>query len=1496
MSSRISAQDEKWKSLSKEKQHLVELILQQEGALKGSIRRYPRKEGPDGRILIPMSLAQERLWFIDKLEESGAAYNVGVRVRLRGALDLRALHQGLEDLIGRHEALHTRFFEVEGVALQEIVPPSRFTLAEIDLTANANPHLEELVHAHASQHARAPFDLCRGPLIRGLLIRLGPQEHLLVITLHHIVVDDWSVRVILGDLATLYNQNKKGSERGMQALAIQYGDFSQWQRNQLESVASEQLAYWRDRLQGAPPELELPKDHPRPAAHNYRGESIEFALDRQCTARLRGFARERELTLFMVLCGAWAILLSRLSGQEDVVIGTPVSNRQRKELQDIVGICVNTLPLRVRVDRKASVFEFFRQQKEIALGAYGHQDLPFERLVDALKPERSLSRHPIFQVMFTLQSAFESDIQMLGLETTWEYIFTETSKFDLMMLLEEREDTIKGSLNFSSDLFEKETMSRWAMSYRVLVSGLPNATGHRVADLPMLANDERQLVIHGLNATRSEYGPPTLVHNMFENQARLTPDRVALTFGRSHLSYAELSRRANRLAHDLRRKGIGAGCPVGICAARGIDLVVGALGILISGGSYVPLDPGYPAERLQYMVNDAGLSLILIDRTLRHLIWDRDLTLIELESRGAERELNDADLPPDDGMLDTEKPVYVIYTSGSTGRPKGTRMPHRAMHNLIEWHRRTLNASAGRRVLQFAALSFDVAFQEIFTTLCTGATLVLLEEEIRKDVRALSKLLYRQQVDTLFIPPLMLQSIAECHREKGPLDLKVRDVITAGEQLRISAEVVEFFRRLPGCRLHNHYGPTETHVVTALTLTGEPGDWPQIPSIGRPIGNTQIYVLDDEQQPVPIGVTGEIYVAGLGVALGYQGRADLTAQRFVRDPFCADQQLRMYRTGDLGRWRSDGGLDYLGRNDSQVKLRGYRIELGEIEVQLARYEQVKEIMVCIREDAPGEKRLVAYVVARGDQALIGESLRAYARAVLPEYMVPSAFVSLTALPLTPNGKLDRRALPPPTVELARGRIYEAPYGHVEEALAGLWRDLLKVDRVSRDDNFFDLGGHSLLVIRMLFQTSQRLGVDLKVTDLYRHPSIRALARRIRGQEDDDKFVELDAEASLESFSVGTSSSVKETRAVFLTGATGFVGRFVLYSLLRRTDATVYCLLREGIDEARPSRLTSMMSQWDLWTPEFEERVVAVPGDLARPHLGLSDQRYADLTRTIGSIYHCGASMNHLETYGTARAPNVQGVKELLRLAADDTLKTVNYISTLGVFNSSTRGHSEPIDEDSPIDFEKHSWASGYLASKWVGERIVANACKYGVPCNIVRLGLVWPDSLLGRYDERQDGYRLLKTCLLTGIGILNYRYDAAPVPVDFVADAIVDLGTRYSSGGRVFHIGASGRSLDNVFERCNAVAGTRLELLPFLEWIRRVRCLHDGGLALPIAPLLEFYERECMSLAEGRKISCERTLEVLRKAGIAMDISSDDLINVAVRGLLSRDVDFRVEV
>ena len=1062
----------------------IEAELRAEGGMAPRIERMARATREAD--VMPLSFAQQRLWFIDQLEPGNPVYNTPRGVRLRGTLDIAALERALTEVVRRHEALRTTFRDLHGEPVQVIGPAKPFTVIFEDLSGLPEATRAEEARRLTLEEALRPFDLSTGPLVRARLLRLSTDEHVLLLSLHHIVSDGWSMGVLVREVAALYEAYAVGAESPLEELSLQYGDYAVWQREWLQGeVLDQQLAYWRKQLAGAPPVLELPADRPRPQVQTFRGAALPFKLSRELAEKLRALSRCEGVTLYMTLLAGLQTLLARYTGEEDISIGTPIANRRRGEIENLIGFFVNTLVLRTDVSGNPTFRELLQRVRETALGAYGHQDVPFEMLVEVLQPERSMSYTPLFQVLFALQNAPQEKLELPGLTIDLLDIDSGTAKFDLMLSLEESEEGLEGVCEYSTDLFDEATIRRLLGHFETLLEGIVNNPDQHLLQLPLLPQTERRQLLDEWNSTAEQFPSDLCVHELFAQQVENTPDAVAVIFEGTHLDYRELNERANKLAHRLRTLGVGPERVVGVMLERSTEMIVGLLAILKAGGAYMPLDPSYPPERLRFMIEDAKPMVILTAE-------GPSATDYTDQSHGS-----DPDLVRGFDPSDLRHPCYIIYTSGSTGRPKAVVMPHRGAVNLINFQIQSSGHEGRLRTLQFASLSFDVSFQEIFATLCAGGSLVLLREDTRRDARELLRVITEHGVERLFLPFVALQHLAEEADREERVPSSLSQVITAGEQLKITPHVARLFKRLDGCTLDNHYGPTEAHLVTMWRLEGDADSWTKLPPIGKPIANAQVYVLDDALQPVPVGVTGELYIGGAQLARGYLNRPDQTAERFIPHPFDHGGGRRLYRTGDLARYSANGVLEYAGRRDLQVKVRGYRVEVGEIEAALKEHDSVKQAVVTVREDEAGRKRLVAYIIAVQTTAPPASAeLRRHLKHKLPEYMIPSLFVRLDALPLTNSGKVDRRALPAPDPEQEDREEYVAPRSVVEEMLASIWSEVLGGVRVGVNNNFFELGGHSLLATQVMSRVREAFGIEIALRSLFEQPTVEELAETI----------------------------------------------------------------------------------------------------------------------------------------------------------------------------------------------------------------------------------------------------------------------------------------------------------------------------------------------------------------------------------------------------------------
>ncbi len=1051
------------------------------------------REGP-----LPLSFAQQRLWLIDQLEPGSPLYNMPVALRVEGPLDGAVLTLCLGEVVRRHEALRTVFATVEGregIPVQVVQPAQAFALSAVDLSGLPESRREADALALAGEEAGRPFDLGRGPLMRCSLLRLAERDHVAVLTLHHIVSDGWSMGLLVREVAALYAALAAGRPSPLPELPVQYADFALWQRSWLHGeVLENEIAWWRRQLAGLPPLLELPTDRPRPAAQSFRGATRPVWLPAELVRQAEALGRREGATLFMVLLAGFQALLARYSGQDDLAVGSPVAGRNRVETEGLIGFFVNTLILRGDLAGTPTFRELLGRVREAALAAHTHQDVPFEKLVDELAPQRSLAHAPLFQVMLVLQNAPVTSLEIEDLRLRPVNVEGTTAKFDLTVSLSDHDGGLLGTVEYATDLFDTATVDRLIACFELFLAVMAEEPERRIGEVSLLTAAEA-LQLRAWNETANAYSLDRPLHAWIEDQAGRWPDAVAITFETEELTYGELDRQAHRLARRLQGLGCGPECRVGVLLERSCELLVALLGILKAGAAYVPLDPDHPADRLAFQDRDARLRLILTRAGLADRLLDAEDRFLFLEhGESAAGDLGDLGGGPLPVPVDPQHPAYVLYTSGSTGRPKGAVISHRAIANRLLWMQEALHLTAADRVLQKTPFSFDVSVWELFWPLMTGARLVVATPGGHRDNAYLARLIAGQGITVLHFVPSMLQLFLE---EPGTAEHStLRDVVCSGEAL--PAELARrFAARLGHARLHNLYGPTEAAVDVTSWVCGEGNDRGGIP-IGRPIANTRIHLLDRNLLPVPVGVPGELFIAGVNLARGYVERPDLTAERFLPDPEGREPGERVYRTGDLARRRTDGAIEYLGRLDHQVKIRGVRIELGEIEAALTALPGVREAVVLARGDQPredrSEKRLVAYVVGDAPAGALRQALRER----LPEPMVPAAFVRLAALPLTANGKVDRKALPAPEQPGAASG-YVAPRTREEELLAAVWAQVLRLPRVGVNDNFFELGGDSILSVQIVARARQA-GLHFTMRQIFEHQTVAGLARHAKATD------------------------------------------------------------------------------------------------------------------------------------------------------------------------------------------------------------------------------------------------------------------------------------------------------------------------------------------------------------------------------------------------------------
>jgi amino acid adenylation domain-containing protein len=1046
-----------------------------------------------GRGGLPLSFAQQRLWFVEQLDPGDPAYNLPVALRLRGRLDVAALERSVAEVARRHESLRTVFRPgADGDAVQTVLEPGPFAFRRVELAGVPEAEREARVRELAREEAAAPFDLAAGPLLRGALLRLGEDDAVALFTLHHIVSDEWSAPILVREVSVLYEAFARGASSPLPELPVQYADYAAWQRRWLAGeTTARQLAYWRERLRDAPPLLELPTDRPRPAVPHPEGGIRVAHFPAELADALRALSRREGATPFMTLLAGFQALLARYAGTDDVLVGTPVAGRTRLETEAMIGFFVNTLVLRADLSADPTTRELLAQARERMLEAQTHQDVPFERLVDELRVERSLGHTPLFQVMFTLAEPGGEPLRLGEVEV--EPLPTETgaTPFDLALVLAGEDGGLRCSVEYRAELWDAATVDRMLEHFRVLLAGMAADPLARVSALPLMPPGERERVVERWNDTAYDFPRHLTLHEAFAARAARTPDATAVVFEGGELTFAGLDARAAGVAARLRSLGVGPEERVGITMERGPEMPAAVLGVLRAGAAYVPLDPAYPEDRLRWVLEDCGARVLLTQGALaeRFEWFAGEVVAVDKAPLQRGTPVDAAALPHSSSP---DNLAYVIYTSGSTGRPKGVAVPHRAVLNFAVDMAARMGLGEGDRVLQFASLGFDVVVEELFPTWLAGAAVVLAGENLFSPPE-LTRAIARHGVTGLELPTAYWHEWTyDLVHGGGRVPECVRWVIVGGE--RIAPERLAEWATL-GVPLVHVFGLTET-ACTSTTLRLEAGDdgggrRHNLP-VGTPHGNVRLYVLDPHGEPVPAGVPGELFIGGEGVARGYLGQPELSAERFVPDPFAAVAGGRLYRTGDRVRRLEDGGLEVLGRMDFQVKIRGFRIETGEVEAVLTDHPAVCEAFVMAREDAPGDRRLAAYVVGEGARGPDVDALRAWLRDRLPDYMVPADWVVLAALPLTSNGKTDRAALPAPDASAAE-REYAAPRTAVEEVLAEIWRDVLGVERVGVHDDFFALGGHSLLATRVVTRTRRMLHAELPLRVLFETPTVAGLA-------------------------------------------------------------------------------------------------------------------------------------------------------------------------------------------------------------------------------------------------------------------------------------------------------------------------------------------------------------------------------------------------------------------
>jgi amino acid adenylation domain-containing protein/thioester reductase-like protein len=1444
---------------------------------------------------LPLSPAQAGLAYLDELTPTRTVYFMTLAYRIDGALELGALDTALTALVARHEALRTTFPIVDGARVQRVAPASAPAVTHVDLTGLPEAERAEALRAWSAQEARTPADLARGPLFRVGVVRISRHEHVLSFGLHHIVADGWSMRVMAEDLAALYDAARTGDPARLPPLEVQLADWVRWQGRLLDDGEREaMLAFWQRSLAGVPHVLALPTDRTRPAVPTYAGDTVAMRIAPDLGRRLTELARAEGATTFMALFTAVAVVLGRHASQDDFAIGSPVANRGARELERSVGFFNNMLPLRADLRGDPTFRELLARTRDHALGAYEHPSLPLAEIIQALH----VVRDPAFAPLFQVELALHPPMPPLALAGTTgripEVLEDGTARFDLYFDLVDRGDgSISGGVEYATDLFDRSTIERLTSEVTALISAATRAPDTVISALPVLDAEQRAHVLALARGAGVDYPDDWLVDAAIEAQAVRGPDATAVMFGAQRVTYAELDARANRLAHRLIALGVGPEERVALLFERSVEMVVAILAVLRAGGAYVPLDPEYPVARLAFMLGNAAPRVVLTQAALLDVARAaaRTIDILAVDAHAESWAAEPSSSPSRAGRSASDL-AYVIYTSGSTGEPKGAMNTHHALANRLLWMQDAYGLSAADRVLQKTPYTFDVSVWEFLWPLMVGATLVVAQPGGHRDPAYLRDVIVREAVTTIHFVPSMLQAFVLEHDIERCTSL-VR-VICSGEALPY--ELTEVFHGRLAAELTNLYGPTEAAIdVTIWRCPRGPVGGRRIVPIGKPIANVRIHVLDRHGEPVPIGVPGELYIAGRNVGRGYLGRADLTAERFVSDPFSETPGARMYKTGDRCRLLPSGDIEYLGRVDHQVKLRGLRIELGEIEDALDRYPAVQQSVVVLASPHDEHRRLVAYWVARPSGKASAAELRTSLGDRLPEYMIPAEFVELPAMPLLSSGKVNRAALPSPeaAVPAAPVRADDAPRTELEATVAAAFAQVLGIARAGVDDDFFQLGGHSLLAIRLVFELRRVLGRDVPLSAITRAPTVGGLAAFLAGAPPNNLDATILADAIPPALDIEPiREPVAPMRAALVTGATGFVGAFLVNELLHRTSAALHCLVRASSVSEGKCRLLEAQVRHGLSHCSAASRIVAVPGDLEQPRLGLDHADYRSLATAVDTIFHSGAAVNFIRPYPSLRPANILGTREILTLAAHRRTKHLHHLSTIAVLAGAPLRDRSVLFEV-PLHPRPDGLPNTYAQSKWAAERMVQEAARRGLPVTIYRLGQVVGHSVSGVAQTQDFVAHFLEGCVQTG---RTLRSDAAIdlVPVDYVAQAIVAIASRRAGeageAGAVYHIVNPHPARWSAAVEILRELGYPLIELSFADFHAALVAESRAGRDNALAPYLAMMEEVRDAMMRLPRFDCARTGAALEGSGLVCPPIDTDFVRTLVAFYLERGV------
>ncbi|WAA10277.1 non-ribosomal peptide synthetase [Fervidibacillus albus] len=1356
-------------------EQLANVISSYEPSQETTRTRIPLAQRKEVYPLVP---AQKRLFFLEQQNDIGISYNEPFIQLIEGQLNIEQLQNSFDQLVKRHDALRTSFVWQENEPVQIIHDKVDYRFEMIE---KGKDSIEDVIHSFIR-----PFDLSEAPLFRVGLIHVEEEKYVFILDIHHLIVDGSSMSILTKEWSALYRGEQLPSKR------IDYRDYSEWQSQFLSSLQyRDQETFWLKKYEGELPVTNLPLDFARPSIQKHEGGRVHFTIDPLLTKELKSLARQRNSTLYMTMLAGFSILISKYTSQDDLVIGTPVTGRNHSDLDEMVGMFVNTLAIRLQPQSHKSVNRYIDEVRQEVLEAFDHQDYQFDDLVKNLGIRRDLSRNPLFDVLFVLQNTDEATFDFGPIKTTDLPFDKGTSKFDLTIEAREKNSTIELAIEYRTSLFRNDTMVRFAQHYQNVLKEMTMKRNETIGTLAILSSEEREQIIEQFNRSYRQIDQQKSIIDLFEDVCETFPQKKAVIHNDSSVTYDQLNRKANQIARKLLDANLKQNAIVGVMMDRSLDYIATILGIMKAKAAFLPLDPEYPVERLKYMLEDSNTTLLLTKKTFAQKLAFKGTTLFVDDDLNL---FSDANVKLNRSSSDL---AYIIYTSGSTGRPKGVMLEHKGIVNLQPFFQEKLKVTEKDQIVQFASISFDASVWEIFMSLLNGATLHIVTKEIINDYQAFENYLNEQNISIMTGPPAYITYL-EPKRIHSLKRIVVAGSASPPELVKKWSKKVEYI---------NAYGPTEATICATTWNSSERTPFFQSVPIGKPVYNTEIAILSKDKQLQPIGVAGELCISGIGLARGYLHREELTKEKFIPHPYKSDQTI--YRTGDLARWLPDGNIEFLGRIDHQVKIRGFRVELGEIENELLRHPAVKESFVIDHKDRHGQSFLAAYLVMK--QNIETNELKTHLAKQLPDYMIPSFFVYMDELPLTPNGKVDRKALPKPDIQIRERTDYTPPRNETEQMLCELWQDILSIEQVGIHDNFFELGGDSIKVAVMVSKMQHRYPVTInqvyenqtiaelaeKLSDSKTNPlrTIERLKRKLtEKKETNEQLIAIQQEnyvSSIDAFEGIDLQRKNHYQHILLTGSTGYLGVHILEQLLKNDRSTIYLLIRGNTEEEARQRLRKKLIfsfETDLLS-DYRNRIVILPGDLLQPRFGLDEAIYNELSEKIEAIIHCAANVKHYGFYSDFYQSNVVATESLLQFAKLNQFKDFHHISTTSVANGVVKGKDDLLFTEFDLDIGQNI-TNYYAKSKFEAEKLVAQARKDGLKCNIYRFGNISFHSQTGKFQENVEDnafYSLLKGYMQLGIVPTDLQtFDITNV--DFVSKAFHLLMNCENLNNEVFHL------------------------------------------------------------------------------------------------------------